>query len=307
MADGRIAQLERLTEQQRYLDVTELAGSLLRERSRGLWAYGHYYLGHALVRLFRPDEAIEHLTAARTLFEDLDEPWLAAECLEWEAGARYLKEDPGALEMAEEALRQYRELEPRAAEVESRMLEHLGTILVRHEHIVRARDAYEEALRVAGRRLDIARLARIYHGLGTCHAHLGDLQRAIDLTSRALTLYRVENDLRPQAARFDLPRAESDLGMWYLAQGDAEHAEELLQAALDHLGEAGVERLRSRGLLGLAELRRAQGRLEEALGLIDEAIALAERFDELMALAMAHQLRDEVLGRVHAVRSASEG
>jgi tetratricopeptide (TPR) repeat protein len=209
--------------------------------------------------------------------------------------------------MAEEALRRYRELEPRAPEVESRMLEHLGTLLIRHDHVVRARDAYEEALRVAGRRLDIARLARIYHGLGTCSARLGDVQRAIELTSRALTLYRVENDLRPQAARFDLPRAEGDLGMWYLAQGDTERAEELLLSALDHLGEAGVERMRSRGLLSVAEVRRAQGRLDEALALIDEAIALAERFDERMALAMAHRQRDEVLGRARSLRSASEG
>jgi len=218
VVDGRIARLEQFTEQQRYLEVMDLAPSLLAERSRGLRAYGHFFLGQALNRLFRPDEAIDHLVRARTLFEALDEPWLAAECLEWEAGARYLKEDTGALAMAQEALRRYRELEPRAAEVESRMLEHIGTILVRHQDYTQARDCYEEALRVAGRRLDISRLARIYHGLGSCHASLGDVQRAIELTSRAVTLYQVENDIRPQGARVDLPRAEGDLGVWHLSQ-----------------------------------------------------------------------------------------
>lgn len=302
MADGRIAQLERLSEQQRYLEVMEMAQALLDERSRGLWAYGHFYLGQALNRLFRPDEAIDHLRQARELFDALDEPWLAAESLEWEAGARYLKEDPDALSMAEDALRRYRALEPRAAQVESRMLEHLGTILVRHRNYVRARDCYEEALQAAGPRLDIARLARIYHGLGTCHGELGDPQRAIDLTARAVTLYSVENDIRPQAARTDLPRAEGDLGMRYLAQGDLGRAEELLGAAMDHLAETGVERLRSRGLLSMAELRSVQGRLDEALALIDEAIALAERFDEQMALAMAHQQ----MGEVHAKRAAHD-
>jgi tetratricopeptide (TPR) repeat protein len=302
VADGRIAQLERLSEQQRYLEVIDLARKLLTERSRGLWAYGHCYLGQALNRLFRPEEAIDHLRQARDLFEALDEPWLAAECLEWEAGALYLKEDPSALGMAEEALRRYRVLEPRVAEVESRMLEHLGTILVRHRSYVRARDCYEEALQAAGPRLDIARLARIYHGLGTCHGELGDPQRAIELTTRAVTLYSVENDIRPQAARTDLPRAEGDLGTRYLAHGDLERAEELFQAALDHLAETGVERLRSRGLLSMAELRRTQGRLDEALDLIDRAIGLAERFDERIALAMAHQQ----LGQVHADRGAPD-
>jgi tetratricopeptide (TPR) repeat protein len=302
VADSRIAQLERLTEQQRYLEVMELSPSLLGERSRGLRAYGHFFLGQALNRLFRPDEAIGHLTRARALFEALDEPWLAAESLEWEAGARYLMEDPVALGMAEEALRRYRELEPRAAEVEARMLEHLGTILVRHHEYVQARDRYEEALLVAGRRLDISRLARIYHGLGACHGSLGDVQRAIGLMSRAVTLYRVENDIRPQAARVDLPRAEGDLGTLYLSQGDLARAEELHQAALDHLAESGVERLRSRGLLSLAALRQVQGRLDEALALIAEAAALAERFDERIALALAHQQ----MGEVHAARGAHD-
>lgn len=296
MADGRIAQLERLTEQQRYLEVMELAQALLAERSRGLWAYGHFYAGLALNRLFRPDEAIDHLRRARELFEVLDEPWLAAESLEWEAGARYLKEDPDALPVAEEALRRYRTLEPRAPEVESRMLEHLGTILVRHRSYLRARDCYDEALAVAGPRLDIVRLARIYHGLGNCHGSLGDRQRAIDLTTRAVTLYSVENDIRPQPARVDLPRAEGDLGTCHLLQGDLERAEELFTSALDHLAETGVERLRSHGLLSMAELRQAQGRLAEAIELIGEAIELAERFDERIALAMAHQQ----LGQVHA-------
>jgi tetratricopeptide (TPR) repeat protein len=300
VADGRIAQLERLSEQQRYLEVMVLARSLLEDRSRGLWAYGHFFLGQAYNRLFRPEEAIDHLRQARELFEALDEPWLAAECLEWEAGARYLEEDPDALCMAEDALRRYRALEPRAAEVESRMLEHLGTILVRHGSYLRARECYDEALQLAGARLDIARLARIYHGLGTCHGCLGDRQRAIDLTSRAVTLYGVENDIRPQAARVDLPRAEGDLGTCYLALGDLERAEELFQAALDHLADTGVERMRSRGLLGMAELRQAQGRSEEALRLIDEAEGLATRFGERMALAAANQQR----GRIHADRGA---
>jgi tetratricopeptide (TPR) repeat protein len=178
------------------------------------------------------------------------------------------------------------------------MLEHLGTILLRHHLHARARECYEEALQVAGRRLDISRLARIYHGLGSCHASLGDVQRAIELMSRAVTLYGVENDIRPLPTRVDLPRVEGDLGSCYLALGDLGRAEEQFHAALDHLASTGVERLRSRGLLSMAELRQAQGRLDDALALIEEALALAERLDERIALAMAHQQ----LGQVRAAR-----
>jgi len=71
VVDGRIAQLEQLTEQQRYLEVMDLAPSLLTERSRGLRAYGHFFLGQALNRLFRPEEAIDHLVRARAFFEAL--------------------------------------------------------------------------------------------------------------------------------------------------------------------------------------------------------------------------------------------
>jgi hypothetical protein len=52
----------------------------------------------------------------------------------------------------------------------------------------------------------------------------------------------------------------------------------------------------------MAALRQAQGRLEEAEELIGQAIELAGRFDERMALAMARQR----LAEVHAARSARQ-
>jgi len=73
-------------------------------------------------------------------------------------------EDPRAVSAAEDALRRYRSLESRRVEIEARMLEHLATCLARQEDFTRARACYEEALQVAGPVLDLARLARIYHG-----------------------------------------------------------------------------------------------------------------------------------------------
>jgi len=295
----RLAELERLCERQRFGDVVELARELLADDlADDMQAYAHLYLGRALTRLSDPNQALGHLRRARRLFEAESDPWSAAEAREWEAGALHLKEDPRAAAVSEDALRRYRSLEPRRPEVEARMLEHLATTLVRKRDFVRALRCYEEALHVSGRVLDLVRLGRIYHGMGRCHGSLGDLRRAIDMVSRSVALHAVENDLRPAAARTDLPRVENDLGMMMMMDGQLDRAAELFGSALAHLDEAGVERQRSYFVLSMAELRQNQGRLDEALALVGEAIALAGRLDEQLALATAHQQ----LGELHELR-----
>jgi tetratricopeptide (TPR) repeat protein len=300
--DGRIADLERLAEEQRYLEIVDLAPPLLAEESRGRKAFGHFYLGQAFHHLIRPDDAIFHLRQARELFGSFDAPELEAESLDWEACALYVKEDSRALAMAEDALSRYRLVEVREPAVEARMLEHLAAILTRRRDHNRARACYEEALRVAGRVLDIVRLARIYHGLGACHIGLGDVRRASDLLSRAVELYDVGHDLRPALTAQLLLRAENDLGVVLLRQGELERAEELLRSSLRRCDGSGIDRVKSHVLLSLAELRQLQGRGDEALDIIDEAIGLAVRLSENIALAAAHQQR----GQLHADRGDDE-
>src|SRR5205814_1768069 len=89
--------------------------ALERDASPRLRAFAHHYIGQALYRLARPDEALDHLRAARGLFERLGNPWYAAESLDWEAMALHRPEDPddlatvlmkqGDLDGAEELLR----------------------------------------------------------------------------------------------------------------------------------------------------------------------------------------------------------
>jgi tetratricopeptide (TPR) repeat protein len=304
----RVADLERLCERQRYPEVVELAGQLLAAAAPAdLEAFAHLYLGRARAHLGCPDDALPHLRRARRLFEAEDDPWSAAEAREWEAAALYLKEDARAVATAEDALRRYRELEPRRVEVEARMLEHLATFLVQQSDFVRAEQCYTEALHVAGPVLNLVRLSRIYHGLSRCRVSLGDLRRAIDLASRAVALSAVENDLRPAPARIDLPRIENDLGMMLTRDGQYERAEELFASALRRLEEAGAERIRSYVLLSLAELRQVQGRRDAAMPLIAQAIELAERLEERMALVQAHQLLGELhaAGQEHQLADAS--
>jgi tetratricopeptide (TPR) repeat protein len=298
-AHDRATELERLCERQRHSDVVELAGRLLEgDPPAQLEAVARMYLGRALAQLSRPAEAITHLRRAGRLFEAEEDHWSAAEAREWEAAALYLQESPRAVAAAEEAVRRYRALEPRRPAIEARMLEHLGTILILQGDYVRARQCYDEALHVAGPLLDLVRLGRIYHGLSRCHVSLGELRRAIDLASRAVALYAVENDLRPMPARVDLPRVENDLGLMLIRDGQLGRAQELFESALAHLDGAGTDRLRSYVLLSRAEVCQLQGRPDDALPLIDRAIGLAERLNEQSALAAAHRQ----LGEIHEER-----
>jgi tetratricopeptide (TPR) repeat protein len=298
MPHRRAAEFERLCERQRYDEVAELAGQLLaQDGSTYLAAFAHMYMGRALCFLGRTDEALAHSRKARRLFEAEDDPWSAAEACEWEACALFLKQDARAVALGEEALQRYRALEPRRSEVEGRMVEHLATFLMQRSDYIRAEHCYKQALQVAGPLLDLARLGRIYHGLGQCEFFIGHVRRGIELVSRAVALYAVEDDLRPAPARTGLPAVENDLGMMYLRQGQPERAEELFRSALRRLEEAGAERLRSHILLSLAEARQGQGELDEAVSLIERALDLAHRVGEPRAIAGAHRQLAEVYER----------
>jgi tetratricopeptide (TPR) repeat protein len=56
------------------------------------------------------------------------------------------------------------------------------------------------------------------------------------------------------------------------------------------MGEAGTERMKSHVLLSLGELRLRTGRAAEGLQLVKEAIDLAKRHDERLAVATGHVL-----------------
>ncbi len=255
-------------------------------------------MGQALRHLARPDEALEHLRRARELFEALDDPWMVAETMDWQASTLHLEEKAEAIPLAEQALRQYRSLEPRQPTTEARMLEHLGSFLIGQQAFAQARDCYEEALHLAGGLLDLGRLARIHQGLSRCHASLGDLARATELAERAVALYAIEDDLRPRPAQAALPRAENELAQLLLQQGRLERAENLLTAALARLTATGVDRPRPHLLLSLAELRHRQGRADEARALSQQVIELADRLNQPEVVATAY----ERLGQIHAER-----
>jgi tetratricopeptide (TPR) repeat protein len=297
-SDGNVQLLKRLCETHQYLQVVELAeGVLAQPSSPRAEAFAHHYLGLALVRMDRPDQALSHLREARALFELLNDPWFIAETLDWEAGALHRMEDVGALELEIEALRWYRALEPRLPDTEARMLEHLGTVFAGKREYDRALACWQEAIAMPVVR-EFVRMGRIYHGVGLCHSQLGDYERALEALQTALVLYSQEHDLSPVPQSGWVANVENELALVFMKLGQLGRADEFLRSALEHSAQSGTERVKSHYLLSLGELRAMQSRGDEAFIVVGEAIALAEALGEVLSVQKGYQQ----LGELHAGR-----
>lgn len=292
-ADARVEELQALCLQHQFDEAIALGLPLLDQpMAPKLEARVRHYVGQALVRSNRPDEGLPHLRRAQVLIEQSPDPWLAVECADWEASALYLKEDPGALAVAERALQLCRATEPRLPGTEARILEHIATIHVKNHSFERAISFYEEALHAAGTMRDLPRLGRTYHGLSIAYQERGDIGRAIEYTHKALALYALEHDTALQA------NGQNELGLLLMRQGQMERAQEAFRAALEHLVEAGTERTKSHVLLSLGELHLRVGRFGDGIEVVKGAIELAKRLDERLALASGHVLLGQLYERI---------
>jgi len=295
VSEHRLAELE---EQQQWRELGDLAAQLLRavNSTKRTRAIATYYAGRAVLNQ-APGRALVLYRRARRLLLRVSEPLLAAEAMDWEAAALYLLQDPGAADVGHQALERYRALDERQAHVEARMLEHLGTYrLQRGEHRA-AIEQYREAIEVAGARLELARLANIYHGLAEGCRQAGDTRRALDYMERAVHFYRTEHDVRGPVSA-NLARAENDYGVHLMRAGRWERAEEMIRAALDHYDELGVLSARAHAMLSMGELNQRRNRLEDAVDWTVQAVEHAHRMGETVAQAMAYQQLGELWARM---------
>jgi tetratricopeptide (TPR) repeat protein len=290
-----IGDLEELSQRQEHALVAEQAVRLIAiGGSDERVAFAHFFAGNALYELARASDALPHLREARRRFEALENPWWTAEAMDWEAMALHLLENPKALRVGRTALRRYRALEPRRPETEARMLVHLGSICYGLRDYEAGRAHYEAALQVEDGVRELSRIARVYHGLGMCLRGVHRLREASELVFKAVTLYEAEQRITPGPMRMHLPRAENDLGLVLMDLGDWDRAEDLFVAALDHFSAAGVERLQSHTLLSLGELRQHQGRLDEALAFVGQAIERAAAWNETYSLTAGYRQLGEI-------------
>jgi tetratricopeptide (TPR) repeat protein len=286
-----LLELEAMIGEGRYLESITLGDRLLGlatsahrlGRIRFFLAQAHHQLGHA-------ERALPLLKEAHQHFEAVDDPIMLAECLGWEASVAYMTQKPGAKELAEKGLVICRGLQPVPQSTESRLLSILATIHVANSEWEPAIKLYEEAIDVAGSLYDLRRLAVTYSGLSLAYREAGQVEAAARFASRAITLLEVLRD------RVSLARAENNLGLILLAQGNRVSAREHLDRSLELAQETDLEVGRSHVLLSLCELSLQEGNLEGARQMAGQALQLSERLHEAANVAEAHIW----LGRVAA-------
>jgi tetratricopeptide (TPR) repeat protein len=296
--EARIGELEQLAIEQEYDEVRVRALELLEERvGETFEARIRYFLGRALVRLNDPDEALPHLKRARAIFDAVEDTWMAVECMDWIAGAMFLREDPGAVELQEEALSLCRSLDPVPVSTEIRMMTNLASVYTKRQDWNRAVKLYEQVIAKGKDAQDMGRLARIYSGLGMAYRNLGDMTRAVSYTQKAAAFQSLQHD---KAA---LAKVELELAKLLIRHGDLAAAETHLQRALASCVENGLDDQKGRVLLGMAELHLSRGDLEQAGREANEAMREAKKAGREATAADGHA----ALGRIRAASGDDSG
>lgn len=277
----QLRELERLTAVRQLEAVIEMGTALLEQK----WgaedaAVIHFSVGQAYCRVVRPAQALVHLVVAREQFERSGDEWMTVEAMDWESSALGLLDDPNALPLAHQALERCRQLEPKATQIEARILGHIAAIYVTAHSWVPAIRYYEAAAAVASGVKDILQMAKMYHGLGCAYQFLKQPGTARQHYDKAITLYSIESD--PSA----MYRVEIDLGDLLLQQGQLDAAEQHLMKALAGSNELEMDR-RGHGyiLANLGDVHLRRGQLSEAESYLHQALELAEAIPERIVIA----------------------
>jgi HTH-type transcriptional regulator, quorum sensing regulator NprR len=249
-----------------------------------------YLLAQAHLQLGQPDEAESLLRDAHAHFESVDDALMLAECMGSEATVANLNQKPEALDLAQRALALCRGMKQVPAATEARLLAILATVHVANQNWDTAIRLYEEAIEAAGSLFDLGRMATMYSGLSAAYRETGHVDAAVKYAGRSIALLEVLRD------RVSLARAENNLGLILLAQGDRTGAHKHLDRSLELAEETNLEVGRSHVLMSLCELSLVQGNVQVARQFAEQALAMAERMQEAANVAEAHVW----LGRIAA-------
>jgi len=287
----QLRELERLTAVRQLEAVIQMGTSLLEEKwSAEDTAVIQFSVGQAFCRLVRPAEALEHLKVAREQFERSGDEWMTIEAMDWESSALGLLDDPEALPLAHRALERCRQLDPKATQVEARILGHIAAMYVVAHSWVTAIRYYEAAAAAASVVKDLLQLAKMHHGLGLAYKSVQQPGTARQHYDKALTLYSIESDASA------VYRVENDLGDLLLQQGQLDAAEHHLLKALAGSADLNMDR-RGHGfiLANLGELHLRRGELPDAEAYLVQALEVAEAIPERIGVANARV----VLGKLN--------
>ncbi len=249
-----------------------------------------FLLGQSHLYLGKPDLAAPLLREAHAHFESVNDTLMLAECLGSEATVASMTQKPEAMDLAKRALDVCRRLKNVPAATEARLLAIQASINFANKDWANAITLYEEAIESAGSLFDLGRMAKMYSGLSYAYRETGHNEAAARYAGRSIALLEVIRD------RVSLARAENNLGLILLAQGDRAAAHKHLDRSLELAEETNLEIGRSHVLMSLCELSLMQGNVQAARQFADQALALAERLHEAANVAEAHVW----LGRIAA-------
>jgi tetratricopeptide (TPR) repeat protein len=155
----------------------------------------------------------------------------------------------------------------------------LGAIAEIQGDLEGARIRYHMSLRTLRATGDDEGMSWALHRIGLLHIETGRLGEAAQAFEQAGELAAARGD-RLMEARLTLARAALQLAAGTLDEADNEHARAMTMTERRH------ERpLRTEALLIGARVRAARGKLEQAVSALEEARVLAERSDDVVALA----------------------
>lgn len=288
--EAQLARLELLSAQRRSEDALALAGEILAATADAdVSAVARLYLGQALYRLLRQEEALASLRAARERFEAGGDLGLAVEAMTWEAAALSLTDEPGALALLEQALDLGGGLKPAPVKTLAQIHALLATLHRSRQEWTAALRSYDLALEMAGSVRDLQLLARLYDDMAEAYQHLGRPAKAIELITQAIRLYALEADESGAC------RAENNLGDILMQQGQLDSAEPHLLKALEGSDRLGLDRRgRAYVLANLGELYWRRADLDAAADFLGRAREVAAALNERVVVARVDCLLAQV-------------
>lgn len=298
--DQRVArdQIERLVMQEEFAKAVEFGERLLEDHLPSvLEAEVRFFIGRSHVRTRDGDAALRHLRLARQIFQQIGDQWMATECIDQEAAALFLLEDPRALSVAMEALERCEQMNPVPSGLYARTLLLLGTIYKQRQDWRSAVRFFEKGLDASSSLQSLRHRAMVYDSLSAAYQELGRFATALNYSQRAFALYATDRDLTSLAG------AENNLGYLLLKQGQVDAAEQHLNRALDLCDRHDPHKqVRSYVLNSLAELHVVRGDLDSAGTYLHEALQVALENGARQPEATSRQL----LGRLHFARGEME-
>ncbi len=284
-----IQELELAISQERFDEAKTIGRALLRTLTDpGLRGRVCVYCSQALLQTASVEEALPLLAEARAIFEASDDKWMLAECLDWQAAAEHLLENPAALALARHALGLAKSLFPVPGRTLVRIYGRIGSICVAQHKWHEAIDAYQQAVQSGAGLLDMSRLAKMYNDLSIAYRRIGQLSDAMEAATKAVSIHELLQD------RLSIARAETNLALVLMRLHEPENASVHLDRALSLFVDANQKRGRAHILLAQAELLFDLNEFRRARVKAEEGAQLAVELGELASLSEAKQIHARI-------------